>query len=48
MLCETGDEDRLVGWLGTEGQLFTKKGKKTVRIPQECCLYENDAIATNC
>src|SRR5205814_6012583 len=32
-VCETDDEDRVVGWLGTERLLVTKQGKKAVRIP---------------
>jgi hypothetical protein len=47
MLCETDDEDRLVGWLGTESLLFTKKGKKTVRIPQEFTTSSRVCIVSN-
>ncbi len=33
--CETDDDARKVGWLGTESLLTVKKGLKTVKIPQE-------------
>jgi hypothetical protein len=46
MLCET-DNDRLVGWLGTESLLRTKKGKKTVRIPQEFTTSSRVCIVSN-
>jgi hypothetical protein len=47
MLCETDEEDRLVGWLGTESLLFTRKGKKTVRIPQEFTTGSRVCIVSN-
>ena len=47
MLCETDDADRLVGWLGTESLLFTKKGKKTIRIPQEFTTCSRVCIVSN-
>jgi hypothetical protein len=47
MLCETDDENRLVGWLGTESLLVTKKGKKTVRIPQEFTTRSRVCIVSN-
>lgn len=46
--CETDDDARQVGWLGTESRLVVKRGKKSVRIPQEfkctsrVCIVCND------
>jgi hypothetical protein len=47
MLCETDDDDRLVGWLGTESLLVTRKGKKTVRIPQEFTTSSRVCVVSN-
>jgi hypothetical protein len=47
MVCETDDKDRLVGWLGTESLLVTKKGKKSVRIPQEFTTRSRVCIVSN-
>ena len=47
-LCETDEKARTVAWFGTESQLSVRKGKKTVKIPQEfdtssrVCLVSND------
>jgi hypothetical protein len=51
--CETDDEARKVGWLGTESRLVVQEGKKTVNIPQEfectsriCLVCNNWGILT--
>lgn len=51
--CETDETARQVGWLGTESRLVVKKGKTTVRIPQEfectsrVCIVCNDWAILN-
>lgn len=47
MVCETDDQARKIGWLGTESQLVVRKGKKLVRIPQEFKTSSRVCIVCN-
>jgi len=46
-VCETDDNNRKVGWLGTESRLVVKQGKKTVPVPQEFSCSSRVCIICN-